>query len=101
MDVDKYLGISCTFRWIYFYYLDKTVPDQLNIIAGEREEMQLPILFESTLEMKNEEVSLGNQSNIPSNQIRISGNEPFQMVGNKEGSYQMEVKLFGLLKVKK
>lgn len=94
------LGFLVLFAGFTFYYLDRTVPDQLNIIAGEKEELQLPILFDSTLEMKNEEVSLGNQSNIPSNQIRISGNEPFQMVGSKQGSYQMEVRLFGLLKVK-
>lgn len=83
-----------------FYYLEKTVPDRLNIVAGEQENMQLPMLFQSTLEMKDAEVSLGNASNIPSNQIRISGNEPFQMLGKKQGSYQMEVKLFGLLKIK-
>ena len=62
--------------------------------------MQLPVLFESTLVMKDAEVSLGDSSNIPSNQIRISGKEPFQMLGKKQGSYQMEVKLFGLVKIK-
>ncbi len=85
------------------YYLDRTVPDQLNIVAGEQEEMQFPVLFQSTLAMKDaeiSEVSLGNPSNIPSNQIRLSGNQSFQMLGTKEGSYQMEVRLFGLLKVK-
>lgn len=98
-------GISVlllTFGFTY-YYLDRTVPDQLNIVAGEQEEMCFPLLFQSTLEMKDAEgweVSLGNPSNIPSNQIRISGNQSFQMLGNKEGSYQMEVRLFGLLKVK-
>lgn len=85
------------------YYLDRTVPDQLNIVAGEQEEMHFPLLFQSTLAMKDaeiSEVSLGNPSNIPSNQIRLSGNQSFQMLGTKEGSYQMEVRLFGLLKVK-
>ena len=83
-----------------YFYLNRIVPDQLNIVAGEQSEILFPLLFQSTLEMKDAEVSLGNQSEIPSNQIRISGNRPFQMVGTKEGSYQMEVKLFGLLKVK-
>ncbi|MDO5549866.1 MAG: SpoIVB peptidase S55 domain-containing protein, partial [Lachnospiraceae bacterium] len=99
------LGISAFLLSLGFtyYYLDKTVPDQLNIVAGEQEEMRFPLLFQSTLEMKGteaSEVSLGNPSNIPSNQIRISGNQSFQMLGTKEGSYQMEVRLFGLLKVK-
>ncbi len=83
-----------------YFYLNRIVPDQLNIVAGEQEEILFPLLFQSTLEMKDAEVSLGNPSEIPSNQIRISGNRPFQMVGTKEGSYQMEVKLFGFLKVK-
>lgn len=83
-----------------FYYLEKTVPDRLNIVAGEEEHMQIPVLFESTLKMKEAEVSLGDASNIPSNQIRISGRDSFQMLGKKQGSYQMEVKLFGLVKIK-
>lgn len=91
---------AALFLGFSFYYLEKTVPDRLNIVAGEQEKMQLPVLFQSTLKMKDAEVSLGNSSNIPSNQIRISGNESFQMLGKKLGSYQMEVKLFGLLKIK-
>lgn len=89
-------GVSC-------YYLNRIVPDRLNIVAGEQEEFTLPLLFQSTLELKDaavSEVSLGNPSDIPSSQIRISGKEPFQMMGKKKGSYQMEVRLFGLLKVK-
>ncbi len=91
---------AALFCGFMFYYLEKTVPDRLNIVAGEEEQMQLPVLFESTLVMKDAEVSLGDSSNIPSNQIRISGKEPFQMLGKKQGSYQMEVKLFGLVKIK-
>ncbi len=86
-----------------YNYLERTVPDQLNIVAGEQEEISLPLIFQSTLELKDaaiSEVSLGNPSDIPSSQIRLSGHQPFQMIGNKKGSYQMEVRLFGLLKVK-
>lgn len=83
-----------------YYYMDQTVPDQLNIVAGKEEEIIFPLLFQSTLRMKSTEVSLGNPSDIPSNQVRISGKQPFWMFGTKEGSYQMEVRLFGLWKVK-
>ena len=83
-----------------YVYLNRSVPDQVNIVQGEQEFIRFPLLFHSTLEMKDKEVSLGNPSDIPSSQIRISGNEPFQMLGMKEGSYQMEVRLFGFLKVK-
>ncbi|MDO5415961.1 MAG: SpoIVB peptidase, partial [Lachnospiraceae bacterium] len=91
------LVITSGFCW---YYMDRNIPDHLNLVSGEREQMQFSMLPHSTLEMKDAEVSLGNPSDIPSDQVRISGKEPFMMMGEKEGSYQMEVKLFGLLKVK-
>ena len=88
-----FFGFSC-------YYLDNTLPDHLNIVEGRREELRFPLLFASTLEMKDEEVSLGNPSDIPADKIRISGSDSFQLVGREAGSYQMDVKLFGLVKVK-
>lgn len=92
--------LAAFFFGFTYYYLDQTVPDRLNIVEGEQKQIRLPIMFQSTLKMNDAEVSLGNASNIPSDQIRISGNEPFQMLGKKRGSYQMEVRLFGLLKIK-
>ncbi len=83
-----------------YHHLDRIVPDRLNIIAGEQEELRLPLFFQSTLEVKDKEVSLLDPSNIPASQIKISGSQPFQMLGTKEGSYQMEIRLFGFLKVK-
>ena len=83
-----------------WYYVDQTLPDRLNIVEGHEEEISLPLLFSSTLEIEDQQVSLGNPSNIPQDKIRIAGREPFTLLGRQEGSYQMEVKLFGLVKVK-
>lgn len=83
-----------------YHHLDRIVPDRLNIIAGEQEELRLPLFFQSTLQVKDKEVSLLDPSDIPSDKIKITGSQPFQMLGTKIGSYQMEVRLFGLLKVK-
>ena len=89
------LGLGYT-----YHHLGQVVPDRLNLIAGEQEELRLPLFFQSTLAVKDKEVSLLDPSDIPSDQIKITGSQPFRMLGTKEGSYQMEVRLFGFLKVK-
>lgn len=94
------LSAALIFFGFSYYYLDKTLPDHLNIVEGRQEELRFPLLFASTLETQDEEVSLGNPSDIPADKIRISGADSFHLFGREEGSYQMDVKLFGLLKVK-
>lgn len=56
--------------------------------------------FFTTLSSDSQEVALGNESNIPADQITISGNQPFSMYAGNEGSYEVGLKLFGLIKFK-
>lgn len=65
-----------------------------------RKIFHFPFLFFTTLSSDSQEVALGNESNIPADQITISGNQPFSMYAGNEGSYEVGLKLFGLIKFK-
>ena len=54
----------------------------------------------ATVYSESEEVALGNESNIPADSITISSREPFSMYAGKKGSYQLDLKLFGVIKFK-
>ena len=43
------------------FYVDRRIPDQLSMVAGEQEELNLALPFEVTLLSESEEVMLGNQ----------------------------------------
>ena len=43
---------------------------------------------------------MGNKSNIPADQITVNGRQPFSMYAENQGSYQVGLKLFGLIKFK-
>lgn len=53
-----------------------------------------------TFESGSEEVVLGNTSNIPEGQVRIQEAESVSMYGTSQGSYQVDMKLFGLIHLK-
>ena len=43
---------------------------------------------------------LNNGSNIPSDEIHLQLNEPFSLYSENEGTYRLNLKLFGLLSLK-
>lgn len=83
-----------------YYAADRMIPDQVSIVADEEETFQFHIPGQATIWSESEEVVLGNGSNIPSNEIRIQSNEPFMLYSAEEGSYTVQMKLFGWLKFK-
>lgn len=83
-----------------WYYVDRMIPDRVSIVEEEKEDFSFPLPFFTTLSSDSQEVALGNESNIPAEQITISGNQPFSMYAGNEGSYEVGLKLFGLIKFK-
>ena len=83
-----------------WYYVDRMIPDRVSIVEEEKEDFSFPLPFFTTLSSDSQEVALGNESNIPADQITISGNQPFSMYAGNEGSYEVGLKLFGLIKFK-
>gem|GEM_PF-3012112 len=83
-----------------WYYMDQAVPDRVSIIQNQEEDFSLGLPLKATIISDSEEVSLGNESNIPADQITISGRQHFSMIAGEQGSYQVGLKLFGLIKLK-
>ena len=76
------------------------MPDRVSIIQNQEEDFSFGLPLKATIISDSEEVSLGNESNIPADQITISGRQHFSMIAGEQGSYQVGLKLFGLIKLK-
>ncbi len=83
-----------------YYYMERAVPDRINIVLDQEETLRFALPVRATLESDSEEVALGNGSNIPSDQITITRNQAFILYGSTEGSYHLGLNLFGLLHLK-
>ncbi len=83
--------------WIYMQH---AVPDRLNLVVSEEEIFHFSLPPGVTLESESEEVVLGNASNIPAGKVRLQAAEPVSMYGASEGSYQVGMKLFGIIRMK-
>ena len=91
------LTVTVGYSW---YYLDTAIPDRISIVQDQKEQFSFPLPINTTLSSESEEVVLGNKSNIPADQITVNGRQPFSMYAENQGSYQVGLKLFGLIKSK-
>lgn len=94
-----WLGLCFTVGFTWFY-MERRIPDHINIVAQEREEFHLELPFDVTLLSESEEVVLGNASDIPSNEIRLKTDEPLSLYAKNQGSYRLGLKLFGKIRFK-
>lgn len=83
-----------------YIYMKQVIPDKLSVVAEEEEQFHFSMPFGVTLSSESKEVVLGNSSNIPSDKIRLSVNEPFSVYSENQGSYKIGLKLFGWLQLK-
>lgn len=93
------VGILFTVGFTYFY-MDRAIPDKLNVVLEEEEYFDFQIPLSATILSESEEVVLGNGSNIPSEEIHIIRDQAFMVQGKREGSYQIGLKLFGKIQLK-
>lgn len=83
-----------------WYLVERQIPKRLNVVVQEQEEFHFALPFDVTLLSESEEVVLSNQSNIPSGEIRLHVDEPFSLYAENEGSYRLNLKLFGRIQLK-
>lgn len=83
-----------------FYYMKNLIPDRLNVVVNEEQSFHFPIPIGTTILSESEEVVLGNGSNIPSNEVKLTLNQPLTLYSGNQGSYQLGLKLFGWLEFK-
>lgn len=91
------LIFSIGFSW---FYVKRLIPDQLSIVADEVEQFHFSLPIDVTIGSESEEVVLSNESNIPSNQLRLQLNQPFSLYAQNQGSYSLDLKLFGKIHLK-
>lgn len=94
-----WLGILFTIGYTW-YYVDRRIPDRLSVVAQEKEEFDFELPFGVTLLSESEEVVLGNESDIPSNEIRLKIDEPFSLYAKDQGSFRLGLELFGKIRFK-
>ena len=83
-----------------YYYMERVIPDKLSIVLDQEETVRIPLPVRMTLESESEEVVLGSGSEIPTDQITIVRDQAFRLYGKTEGSYQLNLDLFGWLRFK-
>lgn len=83
-----------------YFYIKWAVPDRLNLVVEEKENFHFSLPVKVSLESDSEEVLLGNGSNIPSDEIHLQLNQPFSVYSKNEGTYHLNMKLFGLFQFK-
>ena len=86
-------GLSC-------FYVYRAVPDRLNVVVDQEESFHFSLPVKVSLHSESREVLLNNGSNIPSDEIHLQLNEPFSLYSENEGTYRLNLKLFGLLSLK-
>lgn len=91
---------SILFTIGFTWYQIERIPNQISLVADEENEFQFRFPFDVTLMSDSEEVAIGNQSNIPSQEIRLQVDEPFSLYAKSEGTYRLGLKLFGTIQLK-
>lgn len=93
-------GLTVGLAAILWIYVNFAVPDHLNLVVSEEEIFEIALPPGITFESDCEEVVLGNTSNIPEGNVKIHPAAPISMYGTTEGTYHIEMKLFGLIEMK-
>ena len=98
-----YLFILNIFLLAFFVYytIDKSIPDEIKILVGTKESFDFDIPLKGKIFTKDIGVIQVNDLRVPSSQIRVDMNQPFTLESSKTGTYNMDLKLFGLINFKR
>lgn len=80
-----------------YYRIDSSIPSVIRVRAGQKESFQLGVPARAQIIG----VSRQGESNIPENALEIDLSKTVTMLTEADSSYQMQVKLFGILPMKK
>ena len=73
--------------YLMYDYIQNKIPDSVLTYVGEKQELDLPAIFET-------------EQSVPALHVQNQGGG-FSMKSNQLGSYQVSVRLFGVLPIKK
>lgn len=83
------------------YYIEKKLPKEIKMLVDQEESFDFNIPMEAAISTEDIGVIRVNQSNVPSNQIKIDLAQPFTLQSTQTGEYNIDLKLFGIFSVKK
>ncbi len=97
----KILGLTILFTLGYtWYYVKKVIPDEIHLVKSQESGFSFHVPFGFSLSSESEEVTLGYESDIRSDQIDIVLDDSLEIYSEAEGTYQLSLKLFGLFDMK-
>lgn len=83
------------------HIIDFYIPDEMKLIVDREENFEFNMPFEANLISQKQGVLSVNKSNVPEDQIKLSLNEPFSIKSNETGKINVDLKLFGVIPIKK
>lgn len=97
----RVLIISIIFTGFFSaYYVKRMIPEKLRVVRGKENEVYFQLPIAATLKAPDQEVTLRDASNIPSDQIHVVLDKGFSLYSEDLGQYDLELNLFGLFPVR-
>lgn len=83
-----------------YSYMDRAVPDRIHMVVNEEGRFTFGLPVEAQLSSLSEEVVFSGESNIPAHEITLNLSDGFSVTSEKTGTYDLKLKLFGILPFK-
>ncbi len=83
-----------------YYHIEKSIPDEIKILVDTAQEFNFNMPVEANIKTGDIGVLSVNDLKVPSNEIEFDMNRPFTLESSKTGSYNINLKLFGIFDFK-
>ncbi len=95
------VGLACLIYALLFFhfYFESVIPDEIYIGASRKGILHFSVPF-AILQSDSTEVVLTDKSNIPSQALNLTPEEPFGIYSEEIGTYELRLKLFGWFEYK-
>lgn len=85
---------------MYYNYVDKQVPNSINLFVNDPAEFDFALPIEAKLDEDVSVVSVDQNNKVDSNKINFDFNEPFTLASKELGQCKVALKLFGIFDYK-
>lgn len=94
------VGLVIYTVYAVYSYMDRAIPDRIHMVVNEEGTFEFGLPIEAELSSQSEEVVFSGESNIPSHEIVLNLSDEFSVFSEKTGTYDLKLKLFGILPFK-
>jgi len=94
------IGLVVYTVYAVYSYMDRAIPDRIHMVVNEEGRFEFGLPIEAEISSLSEEVVFSGKSNIPSQEIMLNLSDEFSVISEKTGTYDLELKLFGILPFK-